>query len=248
MTHKENLKPSNTPHKQIIVLRTKLLPQDIMEVLEKKKTSLFGSTLRRPKSDQVTVESPILFLEQFIFVMGHYEIDFNRDVSYVIKVEPDVVEVTIGPEKFPILNKSGMWKKFGKKMKQGVGISKQDLEIKATENAVKSMTDSMYLDNNGLETTFSYNTNSDAVENYAQKILDVNQGHVRRSTLTDDDVFSKLSHKLKDSLRHDLKINHEELIVTEFREIFVPIYETKCYDNKNKVAVARIDAITGKFI
>lgn len=219
-----------------------------MEVLEKKKTSLFGSTLRRPKSDQVTVESPILFLEQFIFVMGHYEIDFNRDVSYVIKVEPDVVEVTIGPEKFPILNKSGMWKKFGKKMKQGVGISKQDLEIKATENAVKSMTDSMYLDNNGLETTFSYNTNSDAVENYAQKILDVNQGHVRRSTLTDDDVFSKLAHKLKDSLRHDLKINHEELIVTEFREIFVPIYETKCYDNKNKVAVARIDAITGKFI
>ncbi|AFS83269.1 hypothetical protein [Candidatus Nitrosopumilus sediminis] len=248
MPHEENLKPNNIPSKQTIVLRTKLLPQDIMKILEKKKTSLFGSTLRRPKSDEVTVDNPQLFLEQFIFVLGHYEIDFNRNTTYMIKVEPDVVEVAIGTEKFSVLNKSGVWKKFGKKMKQGVGITKQDLEIKATENVIKSMTDSIYLDNNGLETPFSYSTNSDAIENYAQKVLDLNKGHVRRNKMIDDDIFSKLAHKLKDSLKHDLKINHEEFIVTEFREIFVPIYETKCYDNKNKVAVARIDAITGKLI
>lgn len=248
MTPEKNLKPSNTPSKQTIVLRTKLLPQDIMDILEKKKTSLFGSTLRRPKSSDVTVETPELYLEQFVFILGHYEIDFNRDTSYFIKVDPDVVKVTIGTETFPILNKSGVWKKFGKKMKEGVGITKQDLEIKVSENAVKSMTDSLYLDNNGLETVFSYSTNSDAVENYAQKVLDVNKGHIRTNNLTDDDVFSKLAHKLKDSLKHDLKINREEYVVTEFREIFVPIYETKCYDNKNKVAVARIDAITGKLI
>ncbi|MCV0401430.1 MAG: hypothetical protein K5777_05585 [Nitrosopumilus sp.] len=248
MTHEKNLKPSNIPSKQTIVLRTKLLPQDILNILEKKKTSLFGSTLRRPKSSDVTVETPELYLEQFVFVLGHYEIDFDRDTSYFIKVDPDVVKVTIGTKTFPILNKSGVWKKFGKKMKEGVGITKQDLEIKVSENAVKSMTDSLYLDNNGLETAFSYSTNSDAVENYAQKILDVNKGHIRTNNLTDDDIFSKLAHKLKDSLKHDLKINREEYVVTEFREIFVPIYETKCYDNKNKVAVARIDAITGKLI
>lgn len=248
LSHEENLKPNNIPPKQTIVLRTKLLPQDIMKVLEKKKTSFFGSTLRRPKSDQIEVDSPELFLEQFIFILGNYEIDFNRNTTYMIKVEPDVVEVAIGTEKFPILNKSGVWKKFGKKMKQGVGITKQDLKITATENAIKSMTDSMYLDNNGLETSFSYSTNSDAIENYAQKVLDLNKGHVRRNKMTDDDIFSKLSQKLKDSLKHDLKINHEEFNVTEFREIFVPIYETKCYDNKNRVVVARIDAITGKLI
>lgn len=248
MVHEENLKPGNIPSKQTIVLRTKLLPQDVVGVLEKKKTSFFGSTLRRPKPDEVTVESPQLYFEQFIFVLGHYDIDFNRDTSYVIKVDPDVTEVTIGNEKFPISNKSGVWKKFGKKMKEGVGISKQDLEIKVSENVVKSMTDSIYLDNNGLETAFHYSISSDSVENYVQKVLDINKDHIRTNNLSDDDVFLKLAHKLKDSLKHDLKINHEEYLITEFREIFVPIYETKCYDNKNKVVVARVDAITGKLV
>ena len=66
--------------------------------------------------------------------------------------------------------------------------------------------------------------------------------------MMDDEIFSKLFHKLKESLKHDLKINHDEYVVTEFREIFVPIYETKCYDEKNKVAIARIDAVAGKII
>ena len=219
-----------------------------MEVLDKKKTSFFGSALRRPKSDEITVENPQLYLEQYIFILGHYEIDFDRNVSYMIKVDPDVVEVAIGTEKFPVLNESGVWKKFGKKMKQGVGITKQDLELNATENAVKSMTHSMYFDHNGLETTFTYSTNSDAVENYAQRVLDVNKEHTRRINMTDDEIFSKLFHKLKESLKHDLIINREEYAVTEFREIFVPIYETKCFDKKGKVAIARIDAVTGKII
>ena len=248
MTDETNLKPSNTPTKETVVLRTKLLPQDIMEVLDKKKTSFFGSALRRPKPDEITVENPQLYLEQFTFILGHYEIDFDRNASYMIKVDPDVVKVSIGTEKFPILNESGVWKKFGKKMKQGVGITKQDLELNVIENAVKSMTDSMYFDHNGLETTFSYSTNSDAVENYAQRVLDVNKEHIRRTKMTDDEIFSKLFHRLKESLKHDLKINHDEYVVTEFREIFVPIYETKCYDKKNKIAIARIDAITGKII
>ena len=248
MTHNENLKPHNVPTKQTIVLRTKLLPQDVMDVIEKKKTSLFGSSLRRPKPDEITVETSQLFLEQVIFVLGSYSIDFNRNVSYVIKVEPDVKEIIIGNEKFPVLNESGMWKNIGKKMKHGVGITKQDLEIKVTENAVKSISDSLYLDNNGLETTFSYNTNSDAVENYAQRTLDVNKDHIRKIELTDDVIFSKLSQKLKDGMSLDVKIKHEEFVVTEFHEIFVPIYEAKCYDKKQKITIARVDAITGKFL
>jgi len=248
LTDETNLTPSNTPTKETIVLRTRFLPQDIMDVLDKKKTSFFGSALRRPKPDEIKVDTPQLYLEQFIFILGHYEIDFDRNASYVIKVDPDVVEVTIGTEKFPISNESGTWKKFGKKMKQGVGIKKHDLELNVVENALKSMTDSMYFDHNGLETTFAYSTHSDAVENYVQRVLDVNKDHIRRTEMTDDDIFSKLSQKLKESLKHDLKINREEYVVTEFREILVPIYETKCYDKKNKVVIARIDAVTGKII
>jgi len=248
LTDETNLKPDNIPTKETVVLRTKLLPQDIVDVLDKKKTSFFGSALRRPKPDEITVENPQLYLEQYVFVSGRYEIDFDRNVSYMIKVNPDVVEVAIGTEKFPVLNESGAWKKFGKKMKEGVGITKQDLELHAVENAVKSMTDSAYFDHNGLDAIFSYSTNSDAVENYAKKILDINKEHTRRIQMTDNEIFSKLFHKLKESLKHDLVINHEEYVVTEFREIFVPLYETKCYDKKGKVAIIRIDAITGKII
>lgn len=248
MTHNTNLKPKNIPTKQTIVLKTKLMPQDIQKVLDKKKTSLFGSALRRPKPDEITVENPELFLEQVIFVLGHYSINFNRDASYVIKVDPDVAEVTIGNEKFPVLHESGVWKNLGEKMKHGVGKIKQDLEIKVTENAVKSMTDSLYLDNHGLETTFSYSTNPDAIENYAQRALDANKDHIRRIEITDDAIYSKLGQKLKDSLTFDIKINHEDYVVTEFREMFVPIYEAKCYDKKEKVAIARVDAINGKFL
>jgi len=241
LTDKLDLKPDNIPTKQTIVLKTKLMPQDIMEVLNKKKTSLFGSTLRRPKSEEITVDNPQLFLEQIIFVEGSYEIDFNRNTSYVIKVDPDVTEVTIGNEQFPIVNESGVWKK----MKQGVGMTKQNLEIKAIENAVKSMTDSLYLDSYGLETKFPYSINSDAIENYAQKSLDVNKEYTRRAEITDDDVFAKLAKKFKDTMISEIEINREEYNITEFCEIFVPIYETKCYDKKDKVAIARVDAITG---
>jgi uncharacterized protein YpmB len=61
-------------------------------------------------------------------------------------------------------------------------------------------------------------------------------------------IFSKLVQKLKDGLSLDIKIKHEEFIITEFREIFVPIYEAKCYDKKQKISIARVDAITGKFL
>lgn len=246
MTSEGTLKPNNIPTKQTIVLKTKLMPQDVMEVIEKKKTSLFGSALRHPKPEEVKVENPVLYLEQVIFVSGYYEIDFNRKASYTIKVDSDVAELSIGNEKFPVLDPSGVWKKFGKKMKHGVGITKKDLVINVTENAVKNIADILYLDNNGFETDFSYSTNSDAVENYTQRTLDINKGHIRKIEITDDTIFEKLVEKLKEQLTLDIEINHEEYVITEFHEIFVPIYEAKCYDNKEKVAVARVDAITGK--
>ena len=244
MAREANLKPDNNPIKQTIVLKTKLMPQDIVEILNTKKTSLFGSALRRPKADEITVKNPQLFLEQVIFVSGNYDVDFNRDVSYTVKVDSDVREVTIGSERFPIVNESGVWKK----MKQGVGMTKHDLEIGVTEKAVKNATDSLYLDNHGLETTFPYSINSDIIENFAQRILDVNKEHIRKNNVKDSEVFSMLGQKFRDDTSSNIEINQEDFTITEFLEIFVPIYETECYDKKKKVAIARIDAVTGTFL
>jgi hypothetical protein len=244
LAREANLKPDNNPIKQTIVLKTKLMPQDIVEILNTKKTSLFGSALRRPKADEITIKNPQLFLEQVIFVSGNYDVDFNRDVSYTVKVDSDVREVVIGSERFPIVNESGVWKK----MKQGVGMTKQDLEIGVTEKAVKNATDSLYLDNHGLETTFPYSINSDIIENFAQRILDVNKEHIRKNNVKDSEVFSMLGQKFRDDTSSNIEINQEDFTITEFLEIFVPVYETECYDKKKKVAIARIDAVTGTFL
>jgi hypothetical protein len=104
------------------------------------------------------------------------------------------------------------------------------------------------LDCNGLETTFDYSTNSESVENFSQRILDTNKDHIRKVPIEEDVIFSKLAQKLKTNLNSDIQINSENFIITEFKEIFIPIYEIKCYDTKNKAAVARIDALTGKLI
>ncbi|QMU54736.1 MAG: hypothetical protein GKS07_07525 [Nitrosopumilus sp.] len=244
MTREINLKPSNSISKQTVVLKTKLMPQDITEILNAKKTSLFGSALRRPKPDEITIENPQLFLEQVILVSGNYDVNFNRNVSYTVKVNSDVKEVTIGNEKFPIADNSGVWKK----MKQGMGITKQELKINVTERAVKYSTDSLYLDNHGLETDFPYSINSESIENYAQRALDINSEHIRKNEIDDDEIFSKLGQRFKDSVSSDIEIKQEDFVITEFLEIFVPIYETECYDKKRKVAIARIDAVTGTFL
>jgi hypothetical protein len=248
LIHETDLKPANVPTKEIIVLRTKLKPQEILDVFEKKKTSLFGSALRRPKPSEITSKSPEFFLEQIIYVSGSYSINFERDVSYTIKVDDDVTDVTIGNHKFPVTTASGVFKKFEKKMKEGVGLKKKNLEIDVTEHAVSSITDSFYLDCNGLETTFDYSTNSESIENFSQRILDTNKDHIRKVPIEEDVIFSKLAQKLKTNLNSDIQINSEDFIITEFKEIFIPIYEIKCYDTKNKAAVARIDALTGKLI
>jgi hypothetical protein len=248
LIHETDLKPANVPTKEIIVLRTKLKPREILDVFEKKKTSLFGSALRRPKPSEITSKSPELFLEQIIYVSGSYSINFERDVSYTIKIDDDVTDVTIGNHKFPVTTVSGIFKKFEKKMKKGVGLKKKNLEIDVTEHAVSSITDSFYLDSNGLEATFDYSTNSESVENFSQRILDTNKDHIRKVPIEEDVIFSKLAQKLKTNLNSDIQINSEDFIITEFKEIFIPIYEIKCYDTKNKAAVARIDALTGKLI
>jgi hypothetical protein len=242
-----NLKPANVRNKEIVVLRTKLKPQEILDIFEKKKTSLFGSALRRPKPTEIISKSPELFLEQITCVSGSYSIHFERIATYEVKVDENVTEVTIGESKFAVSNVSGVLKKFEKKMKEGVGLKKKDLKIDVMEHVVDSITDSMNFDCNGLESSFDYNINSDSVENYSQRILDANKDHIRKVPIDEEVIFSKLAQKLKNNFNGDIQINSEDFVITEFKEIFLPIYEIKCYDSKNKPAIARIDALTGKF-
>ena len=248
LADEENLKPSGIPTKETIVLRTKFLPQDIMGILDKKKTSFFGSALRRPKSGEITIENPQLYLEQFVFISGHYEIDFDRNTSYMIKVDPDVVEVTIGNEKFPILNESGVWKKFGKKMKQGVGITKQNLRLDVVENALKSMTDSVYFDHNGLEIELPFKIDSKNIENYPSRILDEHHANVKKPEFSYESALDKLKIYLKKPLEGNIRDLKDEFTLHDITEVYIPIFEARLSDLKKKVEIIRIDAVRKKIL
>ena len=131
-------------------------------------------------------------------------------------------------------------------MKQGMGMTKQDLKIQATENAVSQIEDSMYVDSNNLETEFGYSMNSDSIENYAQKILELNKEYVRRINVSEGEIFERFEKKLKSQQSSDIEIIHDEYVISEYSEIFIPIYEVRCFDQNEKTVIVRIDALTGK--
>lgn len=244
----DNLQPSYVSGKKITVLRTMAKPNDAQDSIEQKKTSFFGSALRRPKPDEVTVKPAQLIYEQVVFISGKLEIDFYRTTSYKIQIDEDVREVIIGETTFPILPESGVWEKVGKKMKEGVGVHKQDLVLPSQERVVETISDSMYLDCYGKVTNFQHHIDSKIVENYPKKILDIHEGNIRKIELTEDAIIQKLAQKIRTPLDIDIEVISQDFVVDEYTEIYLPIYEARAFDIKNREAVIRLDAVTGNIL
>ena len=61
-------------------------------------------------------------------------------------------------------------------------------------------------------------------------------------------LFSMLASKLKEKLGPDIEINSQEFFIDKFHEIYVPVFESRCHDKKEKVSIIRVNAVTGKMI
>jgi len=70
----------------------------------------------------------------------------------------------------------------------------------------------------------------------------------RKPELTIDAMVQKLIDKLKRNIGDDVRSFHEELILEDILEVYVPIFEAKLVGPKNKEKLLRIDAVRKKIL
>ena len=113
-----------------MVLRPILDYNEAEQIVENRKTSLFRSMLQKPKKAEVHVLSIKLSYEAFLILSGKYNADFYRKTVHSISVDPDVREIIIGDDVFPITKGKGVLGKLNTKIKKSAGRKNQvDLEL-----------------------------------------------------------------------------------------------------------------------
>ena len=239
---------SNVEEKTI-VLKDHLEPEKLDDIIYNKKTSLFGSVFSRPKPDEIHIHSKITAYESYTIISGRYEIDFYRKATHKIDVSRDVIEIIMGDGIFPIKTKSGILEKFGDKMKEGIGIDKEEVELEVEEHAVQRQSGILTLDHHGHEVKeFPHKIDSRSMENYPTRILEQNSENVKHQELTKDNCIDKLRMKLRKISPQDIRMNSEKFIIDKITTVYVPIHEARCVDTKKKIGILRIDGITKKVL
>jgi len=226
---------------KIIVLQKKLEEYAVHDIIDEKKTSLFRSLLRKPKKDEVDVDSLNLFYECILLISGRYSANYYRNTTHTITVDHNVKDVVIGDGIFKAKTKSKIQRTVRK-------TGKNKIDLKLDEHVFIDEEDTMYFDHRGKEIRFPFTLNSKTIENYPKKILTANQNNVRKPEIPYEGIIAKISSKLKKSLEPNPKKLTDELIINEISEIYVPIYEVRLVGPKKKVAILRIDAVRKKIL
>jgi len=111
-----NIVLNNTDYeKKVIVLKKNIDDGDAREIIEKKKTSVFRSLLKKPKTEEVHLHSLKLNLEAITMISGNYAADYFRKAIHQIKVDYTVKEVVLGEGIFPIRTKTKFQKTLSSK-------------------------------------------------------------------------------------------------------------------------------------
>jgi hypothetical protein len=225
-----------------IVLRKNLENDDVMEIIEQKKTAPFKSLLSRPKKEDVHIHSLKLYYECILMVSGKYIADYFRKSTHTISVDSNVHEVTFGDGIFPVRSKSSLTKAFvGKR-------GKNKIDLKLEEHVFVEEEDELTFDHHGREIKFPFKINSKTIENYPKRLLAKNESNVKKPELTYDAAISKLQSQLKKPLESDVRNINDEFVLREISEIYVPIFEARLIGPKKKVGIIRIDAVRKKIL
>jgi hypothetical protein len=108
-----------------VVLRKIVDADEASGIIHEKKTSIFKSLLKKPKKDEVHVNSITLFYECMLTVSGKYVADYYRKSTHTISVDSNVQEIIFGDGIFPIKKKSG----FKRALVGNRGKNKIDLPL-----------------------------------------------------------------------------------------------------------------------
>ncbi len=234
MTQKHNAKT--------VVLRKVIDEEEASAIIEDKKTSIFKSLLKKPKKEQVHVDSIKLFHECLLMVSGKYVADYFRKEVHTISVDSNVKEVTFGGGTFSIKEKSRFKRAF-------VGNrGKNKIELPLEEHVFVEEEEELVFDHNGTEIKFPFTINSKTIENYPDQILTENSANVKKLKITFDSAINSLKESLKKPLESDIRKLNDEFILKQITEVYVPIYEARLTGPKNKVGLLRLDAIRKKIL
>jgi len=225
-----------------IVLRKNIEEEEVLEIIEQKKTKPFKSLLSRPKKEQVHIHSLKLYYECILMVSGKYIADYYRKATHSFSVPSNVKEVVLGDGVFPIYSKSGFQKAFAGKR------GKNKIEMKLEEHVFVEEEDMLTFDHHGREIKFPYKINSKTIENYPKRLLEKTPENVRKPELTYDAALDKLQSELKKPLETDVRNLSEEFVLREITELYVPIFEARLIGPKKKVGIIRIDAVRKKIL
>ena len=225
-----------------MVLRSVIDEQEASEIIEDKKTSIFKTLLKKPKKEDVHVDSIKLFHECILMVSGKYVADFYRKSIHTISVDSNVKEVSFGGGVFPIKEKSGFKKAF-------VGNrGKNKINLPLEEHVFVEEEDELAFDNNGTEIKFPFKIDSKTIENYPDQVLAENSENVKKPKITYKSATELLKKELKKPLESDIRKLNEEFTVNKITEVYVPIYEARLTGPKNKVGLLRLDAVRKKIL
>jgi hypothetical protein len=225
-----------------IVLRKNLENDDVMEIVEQKKTTPFKSLLSRPKKEDVHIHSLKLYYECILMVSGKYIADYFRKSTHTISVDSNVHEVIFGDGFFPVRSKSSFTKAFvGKR-------GKNKIDLKLEEHVFVEEEDELTFDHHGRDIKFPFKINSKTIENYPKRLLSKNESNIKKPELTYDAAINKLQSQLKKPLESDVRNINDEFVLREISEIYVPIFEARLVGPKKKVGIIRIDAVRKKIL
>ena len=113
--------------KKTIILKKNIDENEVLEIIEDKKTSLFKSLLSRPKKSDVHVHSLKLNYECILVISGKYVANYFRKATHSISVDSNVSEIIFGDGVFPVRSKSNFKKTItGKRGKNKVDIKLEE--------------------------------------------------------------------------------------------------------------------------
>ncbi|MDE1862699.1 MAG: hypothetical protein KGI33_07295 [Thaumarchaeota archaeon] len=229
--------------KKTVVLRQRIAEGKAREIIESKKSGTMDRIMRRPESEY-RVQSVILKYKPYLLAYATYECDFYRKAVHTIKVDGEVSEVVIGRSTFPVKGGGGMLARLGRKVKEGVGMDRSEVEIELEEHVVAKTSDKVVLDRHGGDAKFDYETGRDSVEGYPDQVLEKNRGNVEPLEVPVGAAVKRLEAGLK--VYHDVRMVSEKFTIEEVSEAYVPYFEGRVEGPDNRAAVIRIDAVTGK--
>ena len=229
-------------NQKIIVLRKKIDENEVLEIIDDKKTTLFKSLFLRPKKNDVHIHSVKLYYECILMISGKYMANYFRKATHSISVHSNVSEVILGDGVFPVQTKSNFKKAIvGKR-------GKNKIDLKLEEHVFVENEDELTFDHHGREIKFPFKLNSKTIEHYPNRLLEQNASTVKNSELSHDDAIKKLQISLKRPLQDEVRKLEEEFVLREISEVFVPIYEARLIGPKKKVGIIRIDAVRNKIL